>query len=46
MSNADIRSAVRPDWDQVLLDIADYVCDLLENSERRTELGRCGRAMG
>jgi 2-methylcitrate dehydratase len=27
MSNSDIRSAVRPDWDQVLVDIADYVCD-------------------
>jgi 2-methylcitrate dehydratase len=27
MSNADIRSAVRPDWDQALVDIADYVCD-------------------
>jgi len=27
MSNADIRSAVRPDWDAVLTDIADYVCD-------------------
>ncbi|MEM8814220.1 MAG: bifunctional 2-methylcitrate dehydratase/aconitate hydratase [Pseudomonadota bacterium] len=27
MSGADIRSAARPDWDQVLVDIADYVCD-------------------
>jgi 2-methylcitrate dehydratase len=27
MSNADIRSAKRADWDQVLIDIADYVCD-------------------
>ncbi len=27
MSNADIRSAARPDWDQALVDIADYVCD-------------------
>ena len=27
MSSSDIRSAVRPDWDQVLVDIADYVCD-------------------
>ncbi len=27
MSGADIRSAARPDWDQVLADIADYVCD-------------------
>ena len=33
MSNADIRSAVRPDWDQVLLDIADYVCDFSSDSE-------------
>jgi len=27
MSSADIRSAKRADWDQVLVDIADYVCD-------------------
>ena len=27
MSGADIRSTVRPDWDHVLTDIADYVCD-------------------
>ncbi len=27
MSNPDIRSAARPDWDQVLADIADYVCN-------------------
>jgi 2-methylcitrate dehydratase len=27
MSGADIRSTVRPDWDEVLADIADYVCD-------------------
>ena len=27
MSGADIRSAARPDWDKVLADIADYVCD-------------------
>ncbi len=27
MSNVDIRSAKRADWDQVLVDIADYVCD-------------------
>ena len=26
MSNVDIRSAKRPDWDQVLVDIADFVC--------------------
>jgi 2-methylcitrate dehydratase len=28
MSGADIRSAVRPDWDPVLTDIADYVCNV------------------
>ena len=27
MSNLDIRSAKRPDWDGVLTDIADYVCN-------------------
>ncbi len=27
MSGADIRSAVRPDWDAPLADIADYVCN-------------------
>ena len=27
MSGTDIRSTVRPDWDEVLADIADYVCD-------------------
>ena len=27
MSGADIRSAVRPEWDAVIADIADYVCD-------------------
>ena len=27
MSGADIRSAKRADWDQVLVDIADYVCN-------------------
>ena len=27
MSNIDIRSAKRPDWDQELVDIADFVCD-------------------
>jgi len=27
MSNVDIRSAKRADWDQALVDIADYVCD-------------------
>jgi len=33
MSGADIRSAVRPDWDQVLVDIADYVCNAEIDSE-------------
>ena len=33
MSGADIRSAVRPDWDQVLVDIADYVCNVEIDSE-------------
>ena len=33
MSGADIRSAVRPDWDQVLIDIADYVCNVEIDSE-------------
>jgi 2-methylcitrate dehydratase len=27
MSNIDIRSAKRPDWDKELVDIADFVCD-------------------
>jgi len=27
MSNTDIRSAKRPDWDKELIDIADFVCD-------------------
>ena len=27
MSNVDIRSAKRADWDQALVDIADYVCN-------------------
>ncbi len=27
MSGADIRSAKRAEWDQVLVDIADYVCE-------------------
>ena len=27
MSNVDVRSARRADWDQALIDIADYVCD-------------------
>jgi 2-methylcitrate dehydratase len=33
MSNADIRSAKRADWDQVLVDIADYVCDYKIDSD-------------
>ena len=33
MSNADTRSTVRPDWDQALLDIADYVCNFDIDSE-------------
>jgi 2-methylcitrate dehydratase len=33
MSNTDIRSAKRADWDQALVDIADYVCDYEVDSE-------------
>ena len=33
MSNIDIRSAKRPDWDRELVDIADYVCDMEIDSE-------------
>ena len=33
MSGADIRSTIRPDWDQVLVDIADYVCEYDIDSE-------------
>ena len=33
MSDSDTRSAVRPGWDQALLDIADYVCDFDIDSE-------------
>ncbi len=33
MSNIDIRSAKRADWDQALVDIADYVCDYEVDSE-------------
>jgi 2-methylcitrate dehydratase len=33
MSNVDIRSARRADWDQALVDIADYVCDYEVNSD-------------
>ncbi len=33
MSNLDIRSAKRADWDQVLVDIADYACDYQVDSK-------------
>ncbi len=33
MSNVDIRSAKRAEWDRVLVDIADYVCDYEVDSE-------------
>ena len=33
MSNTDIRSAKRADWDQPLVDIADYVCSYEVNSD-------------
>ena len=33
MSNTDIRSAKRADWDQALVDIAEYVCDYEVDSE-------------
>ncbi len=33
MSTIDIRSAKRADWDQALVDIADYVCDYEIGSE-------------
>ncbi len=33
MSSADIRSAKRADWDPVLVDIADYVCNTDIDSE-------------
>ena len=33
MSGQDIRSAKRAEPDQVLVDIADYVCDTTINSE-------------
>jgi 2-methylcitrate dehydratase len=33
MSNIDIRSAKRADWDQPLLDIADYVCNYEVDSD-------------
>ena len=33
MSNLDIRSAKRAEWDQPLLDIANYVCDVEIDSD-------------
>jgi 2-methylcitrate dehydratase len=33
MSNIDIRLAQRPDWDQQIVDIADFVCDTDIDSE-------------
>ncbi len=33
MSNVDIRSAKRADWDKPLADIADYVCDAAIDSD-------------
>jgi 2-methylcitrate dehydratase len=33
MTNFDARSAKRPDWDAVLTDIADYVCDYRVDSD-------------
>jgi 2-methylcitrate dehydratase len=33
LSNYDARSAKRPDWDAVLTDIADYVCDYRVDSD-------------
>ena len=33
MSNVDIRSAKRAEWDQVLVDIADYVCNYEVDSD-------------
>lgn len=33
MSNVDIRSAKRADWDKPLTDIADYVCDAAIDSD-------------
>lgn len=33
MSNVDIRSATRPDWDRELVAIADFVCDTAIDSE-------------
>ena len=40
MSQHDIRSAERPDPDQVLVDIADYVCDYDVDSELAYETAR------
>jgi len=33
VSNADVRSAKRADWDSALVDIADYVCDYEVDSD-------------
>jgi 2-methylcitrate dehydratase len=33
MPQLDSRSAARPDWDEVLVDIADYVCDYVVDSD-------------
>jgi 2-methylcitrate dehydratase len=33
MSNSNSRSAKRPDWDEELVDIADFVCDIAIDSE-------------
>ncbi len=40
MSQVDIRSTKRPDPDQVLIDIADYVCDYEITSEEAYETAR------
>ncbi len=39
MSSHDIRSAARPEPDQVLVDIADYVCNTAVDSELAFETG-------
>ena len=40
MSSVDIRSTQRPDPDQVLIDIADYVCDFEIDSTEAYETAR------
>ena len=40
MSTLDIRSAQRPDWDQVLVDIVDYVRDYEIRSELAYDTAR------